>query len=375
MGLLSGSKLRLADACLFPFRADVSWVRDESRYSDKGRAFHALAEGDTKAAGATDLSDGDRADVETWAARWRESEWSKADWRHEVAFVFDAQARTARAVETAGPREYGALAPHEIPATVDLVLVESGRVTVADLKTGWQGDREPIEEHAQLRGLAAMACLALGVPEARIVALYVDADGVHPVEAHLDDLDIAGIVAHLCELAAGAANARPAPGPHCGDCPAALACPETAAQVDALARVEPVGLVLSTPEQASAALARLGAVQKACEQMRTILEAYADANGGVPVGNGKVWRRTFMKREDVTVTDENAQAVAEVLTRHGVAGAVEHKVSVGKGRMEEALRAQGKPAAAVKEVMADLRAINATRAYEIPQFRETKARE
>lgn len=370
MGLLSGSKLRLAKSCLFPFRRDVAWVREESRASQKGRAFHAIAEGAAEDASGFDLSDADRAEVDLWAARWRESPWSQADWRHEVAFVFDGATHTARAIETTGPRGYGDLAPHEIPATADLVLVEDDRVTIADLKTGYQGDREPIEQHAQLRGLAAMACLAYGKPEARIVALYCDAEGVHPVDADLDALEIAATVAHLSDLVAGIPNARPQPGTHCGGCPAALACPSTAQQVETLARVEPVALALQTPEQASAALQRLWAVQKACEQMDSLLRAYADEHGGVPVEAGKVWRKVVGSKEEFVITDDNQPAVESVLARHGAERAVKVRIALTKA----ALTGVGLSKAQVEAVVAELRAVGAIRDTPTAAYRETKAR-
>lgn len=379
---LTVSKMALAELCGWPFRPEVDVPRSGgSPFADRGNAFHALAEGDEEGAADFLAKLDDRMQREVWEglAAYKASPWSKPAWRHESAYCYRPSDDTARVLLKGAHRDYSAVdRATEIPGTADLVLVEGDCVTVGDFKTGWRADRDPADHHAQLRALALFAARAHGCTRARIVVLGIGTDGVTATDAHLDELDLAGIAAEVRATWQSIPTATPRPGLHCTQlyCPALAVCPAVAAAETGLAAVEPAALTI-TAENAGALLVRLKVVRAKCDAIEAGLRQFADFAGGVKIDGGKVWCKREVRVEPINLEGENQAAALAVLKTAGAANAVDHTPRVTKADVRRELAKRGLAGKALDDaeetLMDGLRALRATRPHTQPRYDTRKA--
>lgn len=319
----SASKYGLLLVCPWWARREVQPpAMPTSPAAAAGTAFHSAVE-----TGTDDGSDLYRA--------WRASDWSRVPWQHEVAYAYDGT--TARVVGK-GRASYPADA--RFPGTADLVLVEPGLVTVADIKTGYQAqhDATPAADVAQLRGLAVLAALAHGVERARIVILDVTAAGVDADDAYLDGLDLLVEQERLDQLLAAIPTSKPQPGRHCTEpfpCPAVGVCPATERALSTV----PTALV--TADTAGAVVLALRQAEARIEALWSQVRALAAATGRVELPDGAAYRRTTVEVEKIDAEGPRGLDAQRILTEHGLGGVVTLRVSATWEDVEETFKAAG----------------------------------
>lgn len=345
---LSGSRIELADACLFPFRADVQWpVQVYGAAPRLGSALHAGAQETGEAAadrtvdeeelegalrdamvtidwhgkggadldalalryGLTPSAAAQLSELyESWYAWW--TEWLPDGCRvaYEVPYAWNVRTWSARLLPSDGPRDYSAILPDEVPCTLDAVVgAPDGSVTVVDLKTG-RRQHASAATHAQLAtGALCVAHAAPGGPyeTVRVVLAKVMPGAVYVDSAELDtetlDLRALSLAHHLDALP----TARPTPGRHCSDlfCPMlgtcegpralALRAPELAAALPS---------TVETEGQAAAVLGSMKAMQAWLDAMKRSAVEWAETHGGrVRMPDGTVQVRAPQTRRTVDV--------------------------------------------------------------------------
>ncbi len=321
----------------------------------------------------------------TWQDWWRNGgaeelrENLRGEWSPERAFAYNASTDTARDLGAVRGRRYPKTEAAEIAGTVDAVLIDSARraAVVVDWKTG--DDRAGLTadaaENRQLRGYALAVSRALDVDDVTVAVVRIKTDEVAVTRHGFDSLELGQAAEELRQLLAAVPTAQPKPGLHCRRCRAVAECPATAAAADQLAprSPDPVPLVV-TADNAGALLVRLRAVQAACEQVDAALRAFADANGGVDLGDGKTWRKVTVERQSIKLDGPEAASALGVLEAAGVGTAVEHKSSTSRAAIERVLSAQGlkgkAKSARADQIVAELAATGAVRVSTVDTYKE-----
>lgn len=387
----SMSKLPLLARCQWWARPDVTApTMAPSAAMQLGTAVHAAIERRLRGEPTPDLE----VDADELFAGWREwwategAERFGADgWLCEVALAYRTTTDTARELGDVRGRAYPTTAPDEIVGTVDAVRVTAGRAIVIDWKTG--DDRQRLTEDAadnrQLRGYALAVSRAYGVDDVTVAVVRIGSSGVTCTAHDLDAFDLAHAADDLRRQLADVPTAHPAPGLHCARCPAVSVCPATIASTDQLAPraaegidapPEPVPLVV-TADNAAPLLARLRAVQAACDHVEAALRAYATTTpGGVPLPDGRRWGRVTSERSSIVLDGPEAAVALAVLDTHGVSDAVERTARTSRAAIERAVTAQGakgkEKTSRVLAVLDELRACGAMRTAVVETFREAK---
>lgn len=372
---LTISRLPLATQCLYHARPDAEAPRTESSvYAAKGNAFDALVGGADSDAALAGLSPEDGAEVLAWWEAWQASDIGQQDWDTQTPITLNPHTGEAWFLDTTG-RDYSDAEPGEIPGTADLVRVEADRVVVCDTKTGLQAHTAPAASNRQLHGYALALCRIHGLDAATVIVAYVDADGVRTDSADLDAFDLHAIEQEMAAMLDRAPRAEPMPGLHCREqwCPALAVCPATHQAVQLVAPGEPVSIEITSHPQAEAALARVKAIRSLCDAVEDAAKAFADAQGGVQLSDGRVWARQSVTVEPIDLDGpHNAEAIA-ILAKHGADSAIRTKVSVSKTDVEAAIRGRGgKVAPTMRELMNELRAIGATKPYAQEKYEARK---
>jgi hypothetical protein len=346
---LTSSKLPLLRRCgWFP---TATWTDDApGRPAIVGSAVHRLAElaidGHNRppgaALGAVDLEELARAyDLSApEAARLRATAAHllpflaaniRLGWTTEQPFAWDPRDGSGRALPKTTHRAYDGLRPGEIGTTPDVFgwLPDHETVIIMDFKTG--ADVGSPAENWQLMAQAAAAVDHLGAQAARLVVVYAREDATTIAETTVDLLDLEAYrVEVLAALEAAAApDVRPTPGEWCGSytsdgayCPARATCPALARALAHAAPALTPPPVFGPPENAEhaaqlVALATLaGAALRALEPA---LEAWADAHDGIPLPDGRTWKR---HATPVDSPDLSTPHAAEVLRELGFGAAV-----------------------------------------------------
>lgn len=300
-------------------------------------------------------------------------------WQAEQAFAYNAKADTARSFGRVRGRRYPKTSADEIAGTVDAIAVDKVARTavVVDWKTGEDraGLTADASENRQLRGYALAVSRAFDVDEVVVAVVRIKADDVTVTRCTFDALELGEAAEALRQLLAAVPTAQPKPGLHCRRCRAVAECPATAAAADQLAprSPEPVPLTITT-DNAGALLVRLRAVQAACDQVESALREFADANGGVQLDDGKVWRKFTIERQSIRLDGPEAASALNVLDSAGVAAAVEHKSTTSRAAIERALTAQGlkgkAKATRADEIVAELAAAGAVRVSLVDTYKE-----
>lgn len=357
-----------------------------------GTATHAAIEAALTGAAMPELEADAHAYYTTWAGWWAEGLPGlevdiDAVWQAEQAFAYDPLTDTGRSLGAVRGRAYPApRTPSEIVGTVDALAVDPRRsyALVVDWKTGDDRARMTANaaENLQLRGYALMVSRALDVETVEVAVVRIGTQGVTVTRHVYDTLDLAPAAEELRVLLAAVPTAQPQPGLHCRRCRAVAECPATVAATDTLAPRGPDGLTVPEPvpleitaDNAHGLLVRLRAVQGACEQVDGALRAFADANNGIDLGDGRRWRRVTTERQTIRLDGPEAAVALQALDAAGVSAAVEHKTSTSRAAIERVLAGAGLKGKAKTErataIISELAAAGAVRVAQVDSFKET----
>ena len=299
----------------------------------------------------------------------------KGQWECEQAYVYDATNDTAKRVQMSG-RRYVVEHPGQIAGTIDAVSIFGKHAIVIDWKTGddFAKMTADAEHNWQLRLYALAVARAHNLESVRIMIVRISQDDVTTSSHDLDAIELDAVAAKISALVAGVPSAQPQPGTHCRRCRAVAVCPATKSATDAIAAPTPVEIRIHNQEQATAALVRLRQVQAACEQMESILKAYAAENGGIPLPDGKRWSRVSVERESINLTGMDGAAGISLIHSVGADDAVETKSSTSKAAIERSLKAQGLKGkelrAKADALYSELRACGVMRSSSVETYRE-----
>ena len=386
MSLPSGSHIHRAMLC--PASAVLPQTASASEASEKGRALHAyLADLQSMSPEeALDRVPGEHRDA--CEALDVSQLPTGADWRPEVALVYDIATDTTRHLGYNVGRQYGKLKPTEIPMSLDLVGLFPEGGFVADFKTG-HGKVTAAPFNWQLRVGALAVSRWKGLERVRVALLFPREDGgewgCSPGEFDGFDLyemqgELRGL---LGRLSAPDAASKVCVGDHCRYCPAFTACPAQTAMVRRMAgEPEAVGediRELLTPETAAKAYERLRAVRAVIGRVEAALYAYA-SQAPIQLPEGRVFGPVEVSKEKL-----NADVVRKVLAGiHGpevAESACERstsKAAVGRAikAAAKALKERGEKVSAAaleREAMAAIRAEGGVETVTRTEMRETRA--
>jgi hypothetical protein len=337
----SASKSQLADHCIWWARADTPRApyQRKQRSALVGIACHfAFAKTtelrdeschvDELVRDEDSLTDDERETVEvthnTWLIQWyRHQVAAGIVWTPELAIGFDPFTSTTKVVPQNGKhRDYDSLGESFVPGTTDIVRFDNatGTVYVTDWKCSnhWDLAARPAAENKQLATLALAFAYHYGAKRAIVALGIARPSGLIFDEAELTSLDLAEHHQWLTDRMDEMPRAEPVDGPHCfalycdhyGTCPAtkgalAAVAPDPVALLEDKRRLPIIDDPLSfqSPEHARYQYETLRAAQAAIEsRMAACWDAvrqYADVNGGVPLPNGMVWKRTIHPRESI----------------------------------------------------------------------------
>ena len=264
-------------------------------------------------------------------------------WVTEQPFGWDPITNTGRQLEKTGThREYKGLRRGEIGTTLDVVgwMPDQSTLLVLDFKTG-----APVGDPAtnwQLLAQAAAAADAYQADRVRIVVVYAYEEATTIEEATVDAFTLASfsgaVAARLGELP----SATPTPGAWCGSytsegayCPARASCPALSEALTVAVSSTPhlgashleAAPVFGTPTSADHAAWLLRTADLAGAALRAIeaeLRRYADEHGGIPLPDGRTWKRHTY---ETTEPDLSQPAAADALRSIGFGAAISETTS------------------------------------------------
>ena len=311
---------------------------------------------------------------------WRADPIAHERWAPEVRVAWDPATDTGRELDAGAHRDYSGVCPGEIAGTCDAMRVEESRVVVVDWKvtTGPDLHADPAERNLQLAFYALALARAHGTMAARVGVARIEADGVSVEWADLDALALDGTAEILRGIVAGIPTSRPRPGPHCTErwCPALAVCPAAQAASEAIVLATATGPLTVTLEIAPALLARVKLVRAAADAVEAALRELADAAGGIPLADGRVWRRREETHESIALDGPDMAEALSVLAAAGADGAVETKASASWKAVEATLRTahpgRGEAKRALETLKEELRAKGLLRSKTVPKYEATK---
>lgn len=277
-------------AALCPASTALPATASSSYYADRGTGIHAFVR--AVLAGVPRTAALGRVDP-----RWRTTcegiDFARMggdlrEVRAEVAYAYDALARSTRFLGVNLSRAYGQMHSWEVPCTLDVEGTRfDGLPIVADTKTG--RDVATAKQNWQLRVQAIARATFLGADEIEARIWYVRDDGyVRPDCGHFTRFDLEEIGDELEEACARANEARAAAatgkrlrvvqGEHCRYCPAFASCPANVqlarTMLPELADVAEQ-IAAMTPQQAGAVYLKLQKVGTLYDAIKDGLKAYA----------------------------------------------------------------------------------------------------
>jgi hypothetical protein len=342
--------------------ARVAYLRGEQTRAGDGECPGAAAEED------------EWADVVLERHPWLEHHVS------EVAYAYDVATGAGRLLGRNLGRAYD-VGPTEIAGTADYVRVDeaAGVVEVVDLKTG-RADVTAPSENLQLALLALATASWHGVTTVRVGILHAPPGSTPWVTWHtLEAFDLLHAAARIRRVVEAVEAAKTAPrynvGGWCGHCPARRACPTQTAMLKRLAAdpqavAEDIATGIVTPDVARIAYQRYRAVKAAMAQVEAQLHAWAKENGGIPLGDGRVWG----PRESQRAVIDAEKAWPELVRRYGLDAAREMMAmktsKTAIGRVASRLAPRGQKAGAAKDALALLTAAGAVTMRTVTEFEE-----
>ena len=375
---VTGSSLPLLRKCQWWARPEVIAppAKPPTEAMELGNQVHAMIEATIQSKALRSTGGDEAMDLfAEWAAWWGSTAMSAGKWQAEVAYAYDPHADKARCLGESMARKYE-VEGSEIAGTIDALLLEDDHAIVIDWKTGmdFAGMTADAADNWQLRLYALAVSRAHKVDTVKVMIVRITPHGVRTTEYTLDALELDAVAGEVASLVKAAPTSQPTPGSHCRRCKVVAACPTTAVATTAIAPVEPVELAITSPEQATAALVRLRQVQAACEQMESLLKAYAEANGGIALDNGKRWTKQSSERELISLNHADGPQGIDAINSYGAGKALETKTTTSKAAIERELKAAGLKGkelrAKMDALMADLRAAGVVRTNQIDSWRE-----
>lgn len=309
-----------------------------------------------------------------WVDWWPNNPFGQHLWKPEVAFAYNPKTDAARQID-AKARAYS-IEPDEIPGTIDAVAISGDSAIVIDWKTGadFANLTADASENWQLRLYALCVARAHKVDSVKIVIARITPWGVKTTDYTLDAIELDAVAAEVAALVASIPASAPKAGMHCRRCKAISACPTTTTAMEQVKQA--VEVKIQNAEQASAALVRLRQVQAACEQMETMLKAWASENGGVSLPNGRKWTKVPMERETISLAGDNMAAGLAGIASAEALDAVETKATTSRAAIERVLKAKGLKGkelrAKMDALMEDLRGAGVLKTTVIEAWREVE---
>lgn len=368
--LLSASGLKLASLCEMSAAVDLERVDIgpvEARAT--GVAFHSLVEFAVEAGAASARCADEKANAlfVSWARHYLPVD-ASIQRETEVTYCFDVESREWRILGKGLQRRYeeAGIRPTEVPCTIDLVQSDMfAGFRVVDYKTGAQRDREPIEQHKQLRMGACGVARVHQLNEITAVVSYITEDDVEEQYATFSEFDFLRVEDELIELFHAAAfTPKARPGAHCSSlwCSAAASCPAATRALDEVVAtasepVLPSGIVTTNAAHirdhahAATLFDRLKAAEAQLKACWKALDDFVIAKGPLDVGSGQTYAYVDKSRDDVTLCNETEAVLEEMLGSALADGAIERsitkkaiaaatKVKVGQGKARTALERQ-----------------------------------
>jgi hypothetical protein len=291
--------------------------------------------------------------------------------RSEVKIAYDVATRTARIIGDGGGRDYGAVAPFEIPGSIDVLGVDGDSVVIIDWKTGFN-EVDPAASNWQLWGYALAACRALGKHSA-IVRIVYTRTGI--IDSHeIDALELAEFADKLAALHVRVAALQTArssgellstrEGSWCKHCPSKHVCPSKNALLVQLGSkgLATVGDAEMTPERALAAHVEIERIDQLLKDAKGRRLAYIDANGPIDLGNGKFYGRYVRRGDERLDGAVAARAIAEIVgesAKEFAEVALERKTS--KAALTRAAKAIGQPPKLATAVVKRIRELDGSK--------------
>jgi hypothetical protein len=327
---LSPSRLRLAEHCAWPFRADVEWTDDGgSQEREFGTLFHTamhamISSGGSSGDAREAMRGAIREDVERVIAlaanayTWLQS--FAGEPVSEISYAYDITRKSSRMLGRGLARaEIDALCgPTEMHGSCDVVVFGHPIPIVIDWKTG--KSRPDIATHPQLRAYALFVARMLRTPVShmRIIAAYVTENGIDAHEHSLDVFDLLE-TEHLIASAAMKADGDPPPMPgmHCRGmyCPAVLSCPAAAEAFARLSLHQPEQAITS-PSQVAQLIVDVDVSEARAKSAKAAIRRYVDEHGDVVFGDGSVYGRRYTERSSISVNSESMVIISRHIGEH-----------------------------------------------------------
>lgn len=374
---ITGSSLPLLRNCQWWARPEVIAPPAEppTEAMQLGTEVHAAIEATLAGEKVAELSpDGGDYLVNWW--QWMHTKpFGEVTLLPEVAYAYDPHKDASRKLGARMARKYE-VGAHEIAGTIDAVAIDGARGVVIDWKTGmdFAGLTADAQDNWQLRLYALAVSRAHKLDEVRVAIVRITPWGVKMTDYLLDAFELDAVAEEVKALVLAVPKSEPKAGGHCRRCKAVTICPTTAKATEIIAPATPVTLEITSDEQATALLLRLRQVQAACEQMETVLKAYATEKSGIALDNGKRWTKVPQDRESINLTGADMAAGLAALDAAGVMEAVETKSTVTKAAIERAMKAKGLKGkelkAAMDALLGDLRASGVMRSTVVDAWRE-----
>lgn len=372
--MITGSGIERAVNCRFSSAGPRVWYESTSA-ATLGTAIHAYLE--ALANGATP-EDAELAVAEEHRAACAELDVGSLshDLRlsAEVTLVYSPATDTARVLGQALARDYSAVAPDEIPMTLDLVGVDlaNHRGAVKDYKSG-RGHVTPARHNWQTLGGAVALSRAYDLDEVDAEILFTrPGEPIRRSRHTHTTADLMAAARHLRIVGERAAADRatfaagrhvePTEGSWCRYCPCAWACPAKTGLVRQALAGE---LTAPTPADAVRLLPRLKAASKALEAIVTQVHALAAVD---PIrveahdDGTETWFGEVIEPGNEVI--DAAIAIPVAAAELGVTDAAAFitevaTVKVSKSALEDAAKARagkGQGAATMRRVLAAIRA-------------------
>lgn len=229
---LSASKLALAHACSWSFRADSpQHPRPSGVAARVGTLVHKMMELYVKTGAAPDLlpnaDPAELAEAKTLFSKPVRDFLDSTRWTAcEIGLRYDAKTDTTKLGPRRGEPGYEDVGETEIPTTLDLTHFEDGLLSVVDLKSG-----KLVEDREQLYGQAVAAARYYGADRARVAYAYARKTKCDPPKWEMLDADALDMQAgRLSRLVRRLPVAAPVAGDYCWKCDARPACPAFGAE-------------------------------------------------------------------------------------------------------------------------------------------------
>lgn len=304
---LSGSRLPIARHCRYSFRSDVNFPDNRAKEDDddakEGHRKHELFSSFVEKGYFPPLTPSQKVMCDHVRDFWGDR---GTAWEVEGAYVLNARECKVRRLGSRIDREYGELAPGEVPLTIDYCGYDGGVLVIGDWKGFGAHVESPAENLQLLAGACAVALHAqangrLELGPVQIEIPHVTEQGVWCEREIVSSLRLRAAMQEIALILRAIEGSDPQPGDHCRYCNANGACPATSETVSALV---PVGVGMMQPKWTSEFISAdndrllvtaLGPVKKAVEAIERALKQRA-SEAPIDLGDGTVYRPVVSRR-------------------------------------------------------------------------------